>query len=54
METHTIQQEIFILYPYYGPATLTMDVHLVTDGTFTPFKAMGYNALNNQITAVTV
>lgn len=52
MVTSTIQQEIFVLYPYYGPATLTMDVYIVTDATFTPFKALSYDVRNSSITAL--
>jgi len=44
----TIQQEMFILNPYYGPTTLKMDVYLVTDQSF-PFRAVTYNVTNKEI-----
>lgn len=41
----TVQQEMFILYPYLGAKTLVMDVHLVLDESL-PYHAVNYNVTN--------
>lgn len=44
----TVQQEMFILYPYLGAKTLVMDVHLVLDSSL-PSRAFNYNVTNVEV-----
>lgn len=44
----TVQQEMFILYPFLGAKTLVMDVRLVLDESL-PYHAFNYDVTNAEI-----